>query len=135
MTEDREMREDEGVGEGDVGVEVRDDAVRAVVERHQREHLRLGGKRSEITFPAETFEFREDANRLLACTNDAVCGVSSGSGMRQRAAAMNSVKATNARRPRRAKRKSRAIVAAPAATGAHHMVSLGEILNVHSLCC
>ena len=67
--------------------------------------------------------------KILDCTKDAVWGVSSGSGMRQRAAVMNSVKATNARRPRRANRKSRAMATATTTetgevlpgAGAHHI--------------
>ena len=68
--------------------------------------------------------------KILDCTKEAVWGVSSGSGMRQRAAVMNSVKATNARRPRRANRKSRAMATVTtteaetgeASTGAHYIL-------------
>ena len=41
MAEDGEVREHEGIRKGDVGVEVGDDPVGAVVERHEREYLGL----------------------------------------------------------------------------------------------
>ena len=41
MAEDGEVREHEGVGEGDVGVQVGDNAVGAMVERHERKDLGL----------------------------------------------------------------------------------------------
>ena len=62
MAEDGEVREDEGVGEGDVGVEVGDDAVGAVVERHEREYLGLheGGRLGRVVRQRDEAAGRRD---------------------------------------------------------------------------
>ena len=62
MAEDGEVREDEGVGEGDVGEEVRDDAVRGGVERDEGEDLGLheGGRLGRVVGQREEAAGRRD---------------------------------------------------------------------------
>ena len=62
MAEDGEVREDEGVGEGDVGEEVRDDAVGGGVERDEGEDLGLheGGRLGRVVGQREEAAGRRD---------------------------------------------------------------------------
>ena len=62
MAEDGEVREDEGVGEGDVGVEVGDYPVGAVVERHERKDLGLheGGRLGRVVRQRDEAAGRRD---------------------------------------------------------------------------
>ena len=62
MAEDGKVREDEGVGEGDVGEEVGDDAVGGGVERDEGEDLGLheGGRLGRVVGQREEAAGRRD---------------------------------------------------------------------------
>ena len=62
MAEDGEVREDEGVGEGDVGEEVGDDAVGGGVERDEGEDLGLdeGGRLGRVVGQRDEAAGRRD---------------------------------------------------------------------------